>query len=194
MYVYIFVRRFDPFTMHHDFKHELLYFPRETTLCYSNLWIACNLPTFRLPDFIIWLRKIFLFTLNCFHSRTSTFIVSCNAEERLFSLLCPICLSFCSKRCYTRAYLWQYCPFFQPLILRFRTLSRMPIAFKKALFIIFISMRTDKYWDILFSRWTARSWKKGRSSCQCSFKIIYICKYIYIIFQWEISRRKCKIL
>lgn len=49
-------------TMHYDFKHVLfILFLMETTLCYPNLWIACNLPTFRLPDFIIWLRKTIYF-------------------------------------------------------------------------------------------------------------------------------------
>ena len=165
VYVYIFViirSRLASMTS----KHELYYtFPRwnDIMLWLETLWIACNLPTFRLPDFIIWLRKIyFSFTLNfCFHTEQTSLSLSFSLFLSLYRLLqrwkknyyylcCDrTCLNFLFFRksatrertfmtILPRILLFEICD----TLLRTQ-FSRMPIAFNKAtVFHYFLSMRT----------------------------------------------------
>lgn len=168
VYVYIFV---DTITMHQWLQSMncIILFLNEMILCYdSNLWIACNLPTFRLPDFIIWLRKIyFSFTLNfCFHTEQTSLSfflsfsfflflsLSFTATLKktiiiIFAVTELVWIFFFSKKVlHESVLLWQFYHVFCSKYLFYDTLlrtllSRMPIAFKKAtVFHYFLSMRT----------------------------------------------------
>lgn len=171
VYVYIFV---DTITMHQWLQSMncIILFLNEMILCYdSNLWIACNLPTFRLPDFIIWLRKIyFSFTLNfCFHTEQTSlsFFLSFSfslyrllqrwKKQLLLSLLWPNLseFSFFRKRCYTRAYFYDNfttsfvrntCSMILCFVLFYR--GCLSPSRKLLFFIIFFLCTQFKYWDI----------------------------------------------
>lgn len=62
---------------------------------------------------------------------------------------------------------------------------------QESCFIIFFLYAKFKYWDILFSRWTAKSWKKGRLLSQYLFIKVYLygLKYQKLILKFIIHIR-----